>query len=406
MLRKTVDIALLYLTQMRRNRTFLIQMLVMPLVLTFVLGQASESNVEANRPQHAKLNVVNEDRGLASAVLLNYLRQIPALAVQEATRQEAQQAQALADGDIAATLIIPADFSATLAAKQPVNLELSTREGLQNAIMVEQLVNAAVTRLSYSLKAADAAAGSAERAGLVAAADRQQYTEAALSKIAERWTSAPSVALQTMTLNESVTQRAVPQGINQISPGMLVMFTLFFVIGGGSALLYEREIGTLRRLLTTPITKTVLVVGKLLGMFLSGIVQMAILVGASMLFFNARWGNEPLAVVFLLLSFALAATCLSLMMASLVRSTAQFSALSTLVVLSMSALGGAWWPLEIVPDWMRLAGHALPTAWVMDGLNDLITRGLGLTAILQEIGVLLGFALFFLSVGIWRFRYE
>jgi len=76
------------------------------------------------------------------------------------------------------------------------------------------------------------------------------------------------------------------------------------------------------------------------------------------------------------------------------------------VVLSIAALGGAWWPLDIVPDWMQVVGRFSPISWAMDGFHDIITRGLGVTAVLPEAGVLLAFTAVFLAVGVWRFRYE
>jgi ABC-2 type transport system permease protein len=48
----------------------------------------------------------------------------------------------------------------------------------------------------------------------------------------------------------------------------------------------------------------------------------------------------------------------------------------------------------------------LPTTWAMQGLLDLVLRGQGLTAILPEAGILLGFAAVFFVIGIWRFKYE
>lgn len=74
--------------------------------------------------------------------------------------------------------------------------------------------------------------------------------------------------------------------------------------------------------------------------------------------------------------------------------------------MALAPLGGAWWPIEITPDWMQKLSLALPTGWAMRGFHDIITRGLDSSAILLEAGVLVGFGLLFLVVGIWRFRYD
>ena len=74
--------------------------------------------------------------------------------------------------------------------------------------------------------------------------------------------------------------------------------------------------------------------------------------------------------------------------------------------MALASLGGAWWPIEIVPTWMQKIALMLPTGWAMRGFQDIIVRGLGLQEILLEAVVLIGFGLLFLSIGIWRFRYE
>jgi ABC-2 type transport system permease protein len=108
----------------------------------------------------------------------------------------------------------------------------------------------------------------------------------------------------------------------------------------------------------------------------------------------------------MVLSFAFAITGLSMAMAAWARTAAQVNSLNTLIVLSVAALGGAWWPLEIVPPWMQTVGHLTPVAWAMDGFHDIITRGLGASAVLTEAGVLLVFGVVFLLLGMLRFRYE
>ena len=75
------------------------------------------------------------------------------------------------------------------------------------------------------------------------------------------------------------------------------------------------------------------------------------------------------------------------------------------LALTFASLGGAWWPLEIVPEFMQRIGHLTPVAWVMDAFRDLLFYGGGLSAILPELAVLLGAAVLLFGVGIWRFRY-
>jgi ABC-2 type transport system permease protein len=104
---------------------------------------------------------------------------------------------------------------------------------------------------------------------------------------------------------------------------------------------------------------------------------------------------------------AMAATSLSILMAAFVKTEAQLSGASLLVVLAMSSLGGSWWPLEIVPDFMRTLAHIVTiNAWAMDGFKDVIWYGRGVSDILPEAGVLLLISSLAFGVGLTRFRFD
>ena len=64
----------------------------------------------------------------------------------------------------------------------------------------------------------------------------------------------------------------------------------------------------------------------------------------------------------------------------------------------MAALGGCWWPSEIMPGWCGGA-HVFPTAWAMDAFHALISFGRGLDAVLLPAPVLLGFGALFSLLG-------
>jgi ABC-2 type transport system permease protein len=146
--------------------------------------------------------------------------------------------------------------------------------------------------------------------------------------------------------------------------------------------------------------------GKMLGIYATGIVQMAMLILFGALVFGVAWGQAPLALALVVLAYGLAVTSLGIMVAALARTYDQANALGTIVALSLAALGGAWWPLDVVPPSLQSIGRLSPVSWAMDGFHDVITRGLDVTAVLPKVGVLLAFAAVFLVIGLSRFRYE
>jgi ABC-2 type transport system permease protein len=70
----------------------------------------------------------------------------------------------------------------------------------------------------------------------------------------------------------------------------------------------------------------------------------------------------------------------------------------------MAALGGCWWPIELVPKGMKTVGKIFPTAWIMDAYNKLIFFGYGLESVLVNLAVLVGFTALFLFLAVKFFK--
>ena len=409
MFKNALDITKLYLKTTYSERGVLIFQILMPLVFIFLIGQAiggfgpggsSSTNVTWT------LAVVNEDAGTFGTALVANLAADPTLEILEVTAVSLPNT--VENEEAEAGLHIPANFSEQLQAGSSLALDFySDPNNVQQVQPVEQAVLGAMSKLTGSLSSATISRDVAKELGLfelgVAEAD---YFEAAVTNAQTAWQD-PPVAIQVNEDEINVDSNdIIPQGLNQSSPGMMAMFATFGMIGGAAVLIQERQSGTLRRLLVMPITKGSIIFGKLLGILLAGVLQMTLLIVVAALFFDVPWGNSPLALVVMVLAFALAITSLSMMMAALTKTLAQANALGTVIVLSISALGGAWWPLDIVPDWMKTVGRFSPMSWAMDGFQDIITRGLDVTAVLPEAAVLFAFAAVFLFIGVWRFQYE
>ena len=97
---------------------------------------------------------------------------------------------------------------------------------------------------------------------------------------------------------------------------------------------------------------------------------------------------------------------MGIMIAALGRTEAQVSGLTTLLTLTLSALGGCLMPTFIMPEFLQEVSQFTPHFWAMQGFQDVLVRGYGLTGILPEAGVLLGFATAFFLIGVRRFRFD
>ncbi|MFO7541095.1 MAG: ABC transporter permease [Chloroflexota bacterium] len=405
MIGNIVEIARLYLKTTFSSRGVLATQLLMPLLFTYLIGQAI-GFAPGDQPTTWTIQVANEDNGRLGALLLERLESNATLDV-VVVNEAAAVAAVEADTAVAA-LIIPATFSQSLLAGEEAALDLLTNpEQTAAAQLAQQAIVAATGQVAGAVDAAAIADDLLQRIGFFeAGVDRTSFQDEALIQAHAAWINPPIAVSADQETRLATAATTIPDGIEQSSPGMMVMFAMFLMMGGAVVLIQERERGTLRRLMVMPIDKTTIILGKMGGILATGLVQMAILIICGALLFGVAWGQSPLALALMVVAFGLAITSLGMMLAALARTAAQANALATVIVLSLASLGGAWWPLEVVPPFLQTVGRLTPVAWAMSGFHDIITRGLGLTAVLPEVGVLLGFTVLFLTVGIVRFRYE
>lgn len=169
-----------------------------------------------------------------------------------------------------------------------------------------------------------------------------------------------------------------------------VMFLLFTASGAAGSLLDEAESGTLDRVLSSRVTMTKLLAGKLTFNTLLAFAQLvAMFLWAWSLFKLDLFSHIPGSVVMgVCTAFAVAA--FGILLASACHTRAQLGALSTLLILVMSSVGGSMFPRFLMPQAMQKAGLFTINAWAIDGFTKVFWRDLPLWDLWPQVGVLLG----------------
>jgi ABC-2 type transport system permease protein len=196
-----------------------------------------------------------------------------------------------------------------------------------------------------------------------------------------------------------------PTATEQNVPAYTIFGVFFIVLTLASSFLQEKRDGTFQRILAAPLSKTALLIGKLLPYYLVNLIQIALMFCIGVVVFGIRLGHLP-ALVIVSLALAAAANGLGLLVAALGKTEPQVNALSVLLAITLSALGGMMVPTFIMPDLMKTLSLFTPHAWALAGYHDIIIRGLGMKEVLTEMAVLLGFASFFFVIALWRFRFD
>jgi ABC-2 type transport system permease protein len=304
------------------------------------------------------------------------------------------------DSETSALIEIPSEFTASTARFETVSIRFISQEGFGGPDAARQAVDSALTRINGSIVASRAGSAILER-------DDPETALSLYNQASAMWQASLIQVHHEVTTVAANDPSSGPSigGFGQSVPGMGSMFVMFTVLGGMITLIGEKKQWTLQRLAAMPISRASLLGGKILGRFLLGFLQYLV-VFAIGIFAGLNFGRDFLALALIMISFTLAVTALSFALGTQLRSESQAAGLTNLLGLTLAPLGGAWWPLETVPEAMRIVGHISPVAWAMDGYTALLFRNGTMNDVAVPILVLFGMSLALFGLGIWRFKYD
>lgn len=381
------------------SKAELLYFLVLPLFFTFLLAGGTQSGEGDNR---IRLLIADQAGSPLSAQL------IAVLEASQTVRPDLlplEQAKAEFDERRASTLlVIPPDFDLVRAQAGGVDLLLYQQPNNLNSLAAEQALLAAINQAAAALQTAQMATSEAESIqAFESEAARRVYFQDSLLAAQRLMDTAPErLVVERASTADSVEYDPAASS----SAGQMITWVFIPLVGISAMFAYERRQGTLSRLLTTPTARATYLLGTISGQVLMALLQMTLLLLFGALVMKLNWGREPLGLALVLVPFALAAAALGTTLGTFIKSEGQANGLSIMIGMVFALLGGCWYPIELFPDFVRSAVKILPTTWAMQGMLDLALRGGGPAEVLLEGGVLLGFALLFFAIGVWRFRYE
>lgn len=191
-----------------------------------------------------------------------------------------------------------------------------------------------------------------------------------------------------------------PQSDTQENPriamyaaGIAVLFLLFSATGHAASLLEEAESGTLDRLLVSQAGLFQIICGKWLGIFLMGCLQITIMFVWAEAVFQIQLDKHIAGFCMMTASTAAATASFAMCMATICKSRSQLNAVSVVLILSMSAVGGSMIPRFVMSDRMKDIGKWSFNAWALDGYQKVFWYQSPLPSLREEVTVLLGSAL-------------
>jgi ABC-2 type transport system permease protein len=367
-----------------RDRTSTFFIFVLPIVLIVVLGTVFGGRVAP------RMGIVAVESGALGAELVDAIRNGAVKLELKEPATVAELTAGVEEGTLEIGVIIPPGYDATV------------RGGGVAEIVILGQPQSAVSALREAVSQAVAAqAAVVQAARLTASREGIPFDEAlATARSIQGEMAGVTVAV------ERIGEGLFPAGTGAFAPGaqnQLVLFMFLTSMTAATQLILTRQLGVSRRMLASPIRVRTILVGETLGRFGVAMLQGLFIVILSAVIFGVSWG-DPLAAGTIVVIFALVGTGAAMVVGVFSNNPDQAGALGVMAGMLLGALGGAMVPLEIFPEPAHTLAFLTPQAWAIQGLREVALRGGSVIDVLQELGVLVLYAVGLMAVGTWQFR--
>lgn len=400
---------------LHRDRGALILSFILPIAFFSIFGMVFGGVRNAGTPR-VRVLVVDEDRSQTSARLLQGLEREPSLVA--VTRPEAKHGEpvpadytaltaekAVKQGVAPAALIIPRGFGANPVSFAPGSTRASIRILHDSSDPVAAQVLAGMLQKVVMMSMPDAMANLGmqyfEQSSGGITPEQRKNIESQLSLFRQQIErrnhannppaqSGAAGGLVAVDIRDVVGEKKRSPMISFYAAGVGVMFLLFTASAAGGSLLDEADNGTLDRILSSHVSMTTLLGGKLAYSTLLACLQLTLMFLWGAAVFHLDLFNHLPGFFVMTVATSFAVASFGMLLASLARTRAQLSAISTLIILTMSAVGGSMFPRFLMPEMMQKAGLFTFNAWAIDGFTKVFWRDEPITQLAPQVAVLIG----------------
>lgn len=390
---RILDIVFKDLVQLSRDFKTFMFLLIMPIVFTFLFGYAFGGFSGGESDSRLPVGYISKDDHWVTDELRTLLSSSELIRLDEnAFRLESDLETLVAEGDLAAAVIVPDGYGKAVLKNKDARLIVIADTSSQAWITVEAELLTLAGRLDGAVRTATII----DRID----ADRIPF-DYAFEKSLSAWDEPPIAVKETKS---PAVEKAGNSGmaLAHTSPGMMLQFAIAGLLTSAQIIVAERRTRTLQRLLTTATSRFQIVFGHFLAIFTLIFSQFTILIMFGQFILKVDYLRVPEATLLVAFSAALCISALGLLIGIFAKNEEQAIIFSLVPMFIFSGLGGAWVPLEFTGEVFRTIGHVSPVAWGMDGFENIVARGLGLESVLVPSAALVGYAVFFFVLAAWR----
>lgn len=369
-------------------------MTVMAFGLTAIFG----ASFDEFRPT---VLIVDEDRGSYSEVFINELKANKAINFTASDMKDA--AAQVQEGKVLAALVIQKGFSEDIKGGERVSLGVMKIKDDTVILTLQKLASSTAQKMAGGVRIADITADfiQAQKPEV----DRQAVTVSAYRAVIDAWKYK-----RPMEVTSSVAETGSSSSYNNLKHSMIgfsLFFSMYTMVFGIGTILSDRQYKTWQRMLISPVSKASILGGSMVVAYITGAIQIVILVLGGRYLLGIDWGSSIPGVLMVAGAFVFTVTSMGLLLSGVVKTHAQLSAITPVVLTSTSMIGGCMWPLEIVNNKLMLfLAELTPQKWAVQGMESIASKGMGFEAAVLPTLVLLAMGIVFFAAGVKIIKFD
>jgi ABC-2 type transport system permease protein len=414
-----------------KDRNAMLLMFAMPLGLSLIIGLAFGGSGGDVKIDPVPVAVLNQDTGAAlpggSALVLGQTYQeafVPAgnaaqdgvyKTIHELTKGEVaadltRTRQLVEDGDLAALIQVPPDFSTQVLSpggSSAIQVYYDSGRSIGPSIVIS-IVRGITNGINTAVLAQRVGPNYLAQLGATLGKDQATVQQAAAQVSREAISNAPNPSIQLQQVDLQGKTRSV-DALQYFAPSMAILFMTFAMASGATSILTEQQRWTLQRIITTPTPRWLFMGGKLAGTYITGVVQMVILMITTVLVARMMgrstsvWGSNYLGIGLMTLAVVFAATSLGLVIAALSKTPDQASTYSTVALFLLGMLGGSFIQIQGLPAALSWLPKVTLNHWGIQGFFRLSYDNASVGGISTNLIALVLMGVIFFALSLWRF---
>jgi ABC-2 type transport system permease protein len=369
MFRRTLSLTRKELTHIVRDPRTLTIMIVIPLVMLVILGYAGTTDVD-----HLRTAVYDGDKTAQSRELIEAYQTSNYFDIVQYVEKEDDLAYLINRGDVRGGLIIPAGYGRKMAAGEPTNV----------AFVID---------------------GSDPTVANTAFSASQLVGQSISVKEIEQSFGVSMATLPGVDVMPRVWYNPNLESANFMIPGLMVMILFMFTtLLTATAIVRERELGTIEQLIVTPIRSIELILAKVIPyIMISFLIIIEVLVGG-VLIFGVPIKGSVILLLGLASLFIITALGIGILISTLARTQLEAFLLTFATLLPTLFLSGLFFPIEAMPGWLQAVSYLIPARYAMVIMRGIILKGVGLEILMEQVVAVIIFSVIFVTLAAVRFK--